>query len=229
MIRIDVQQVCRYFRGAADGEVRALDDVTLTIESASFQTLVGPSGSGKSTLLAILGALDHPTSGKVVFDGRDLSGCSHVALARVRRRVGFVFQNFSLVRGLPNWENVTYPLIPRGVRRAERFEIARRLMDRLGMADKLARRPEELSGGEQQRVAVARALAADPGVILADEPTSNLDSRTAGELLALFRELHAAGKTIVVATHDPTITQLATDVVELGAGRLVRRNGTEEH
>lgn len=224
MISIEAHQVCRHFRTTGDA-VRALENVSLKIEPGSFQTLVGPSGSGKSTLLALLGALDHPTSGNVIFDGWDLTDCSQIALTRVRRRLGFVFQNFSLVAGLPNWENITYPLVPRGVSRAQRFEIAHGLMDRFHMADKLTRRPEELSGGEQQRVAVARALAADPAVILADEPTSNLDPRTAEELMAVLREMHAAGKTIVVATHDPGLFELATAVAELDAGRLVGARG----
>lgn len=222
MIEIEARAVCRYFRRGRSGEVRALDGVTTTIGSGSFHALVGPSGSGKSTLLALLGALDRPTGGTIVFAGRDLTACSDVELARTRRRAGFVFQNFSLVRGLPNWENITYPLVPRGVGSAERFEIAERLLRRFNMVDQLVKLPDELSGGEQQRVAVARALATNPDVILADEPTSNLDARAAEALIELFGEVNTSGKTIVVATHDPALLKRAVAVTELDRGRIVR-------
>ncbi|MBI3461967.1 MAG: ATP-binding cassette domain-containing protein [Planctomycetes bacterium] len=222
MIRIEAHQVCRYFHEARKDEVRALERISLTIPEGGFQVLVGPSGSGKSTLLAMLGALDRATSGRIVFDGQDLSDCSDVELARVRRRVGFVFQNLSLVPRLPNWENITYPLVPRGVPRAQRLEIARDLMNRFGILDKLVACPEELSMGEQQRVAVARALAAGPDAILADEPTSSLDRRAADDFFAILNDLHASGKTLVVATHDPALIELATAVAELDRGTLVR-------
>jgi putative ABC transport system ATP-binding protein len=208
-----------YRRGPA--EVRALADVSLAIPAGSFAALTGPSGSGKTTLLALLGALDRATGGAVLFAGWDLSAHSDVGLARVRRRVGFVAQDFALIPGLTAWENVAYPLIPRGVRRTERRRLAADLLARLGLADRLMTRPRELSGGEQQRVAVARALAGHPEVLLADEPTSNLDERSAEAVIDLFRELHGEGRTIVVASHDPRLTTLATTAWALAAGQLV--------
>ncbi|HKB03982.1 MAG TPA: ABC transporter ATP-binding protein [Gemmataceae bacterium] len=208
-----------YRRGAT--EVRALTDVSLTIPAGSFILLTGPSGSGKTTLLALLAALDRPSSGTVLFAGRDLSAHSDVGLARVRRRLGFIAQDFALIPGLSAWENVTYPLIPRGVRRAERRGVAAELLTRLGLLDRLNARPRELSGGEQQRVAVARALAGRAEVVLADEPTSNLDEATARGVIELLAEVHRDGRTVVVATHDPRLTALATAKYELAAGRLV--------
>jgi ABC-type lipoprotein export system ATPase subunit len=217
---LEARGLCMVYRPGSAAEVRALGDVSLSVEEGSFTVLTGPSGSGKTTLLALLGALDRPTRGEVVFRGRALAGLSDAERARVRRRMGFVFQDFSLIGGLSVWENVTYPLIPRGLRRAERFERARALLARLGMADQLFKRPKELSGGEQQRVAVARALAGRPEVLLADEPTSQLDPQTAGELLAIFREVHAEGKTVILSSHDPILVGLGTRVFELERGRL---------
>jgi putative ABC transport system ATP-binding protein len=202
------------------GEVRALRDVSLAVAPGSFVLLTGPSGSGKTTLLGLLGALDRPSGGQVFFQGRDLAGCSDVELARVRRRLGFIFQDFGLIPGLPVWENVTYPLVPRGVRRAERRRRAEGLLARLGLPDKPAARPGELSGGEQQRVAVARALAGDPEVLLADEPTSNLDERSGQAILGILRQIHAEGRTVIVSSHDPRFRPLAAAVYELEAGLL---------
>jgi putative ABC transport system ATP-binding protein len=201
-------------------EVRALCDVSLAVARQGFCALAGPSGSGKTTLLALLGALDRPSRGQVLFNGRDLTGCSDVELARCRRRMGFVFQDFSLIGRMPAWENVTYPLIPRGMRPAERREIARKLLEQFGMLGKLFTPPEEMSGGEQQRVALARALAGKPEVLLADEPTSNLDRRASQALCELLREIHAQGTTIVVASLDADVISLATTVYRLEEGRL---------
>jgi putative ABC transport system ATP-binding protein len=200
--------------------VRALDGVSLGIERGCLAVVSGPSGSGKTTLLALLGALERPTRGQVLFEGKELGDCSDVELARVRRRAGFVFQDFSLIPNLTAAENIAYPLIPRGVPRAERYRRAREWLARLGMEGKLGARARELSGGEQQRVAIARALSGQPEVLLADEPTSNLDPATAGELLAALREAHAAGKTVVLSSHDPRVIALATQVYELEGGRL---------
>jgi putative ABC transport system ATP-binding protein len=211
----------RHYRGGSPRVVRAVDDVSLAIARGDFAALAGHSGSGKSTLLSLLGALDRPTSGRVVFDGRDLTSASDVELARLRRRVGFVFQSFSLLPRMPVWESATYGLIPSGVSRRERQKLAAKVFERLGISDKLASRPEELSGGEQQRVAVARALVADPVLLLADEPTSNLDRRSAADLIALLGELHAGGLTIVTATHDPHLLSLATRPFTMDHGKLV--------
>ena len=218
----ETQAACKFYRPGTKDEVRALEDVSLTIPAGSLAALVGPSGSGKSTLLSLLGALDRASRGKVLFEGSDLSGLSDMELARVRRRVGFIFQNYSLLARLPVWENITYPLIPRGVCRADRLEIAQRLLEQFGLPEKAGDRPEELSGGEQQRVAVCRALAAQPDVLLADEPTSNLDRRSGSELCSILNEICSSGKTLVISTHDPEILACATHVFELEEGKLRR-------
>jgi putative ABC transport system ATP-binding protein len=167
----------------------------------------------------LLGALERPTRGQVLFDGQDLSACSGMELARVRRRLGFVFQDFALIPNLTAEENITYPLIPRGIARPERRRRARELLARFDLATKGTTRARSLSGGEQQRVAIARALAGQPEALLADEPTSNLDPARGNALLQLLRELHGEGKTIVVSSHDPQVLALATCVWELEDGR----------
>jgi putative ABC transport system ATP-binding protein len=210
----------KYYRARSLDEVRALDGVSLTIEQGSFSVLTGPSGSGKTTLLALLGALERPSHGRILFAGKNLADCSDVELARVRRRMGFVFQDFSLIPNLSAEDNITYPLIPRGVERSERQRRAVALLSRFGLAGKLHSRGKELSGGEQQRVAIARALAGQPEVVLADEPTSNLDLETGQVLLNAFRELPLEGTTVVLASHDPRIISLATHVYELVKGKL---------
>jgi putative ABC transport system ATP-binding protein len=220
MSLLELSHVSKTYRAGSRGEVRALEDVSLAIVTGSLTILTGASGSGKSTLLALLGALERPSRGEVLFDGRSLAGFSDAGLARLRRRIGFVFQNFSLIPSLPAWENVTYPLVPRGIPRGERFERAQALLARLGLTDKLTAPPQELSGGEQQRLAVARALIGGPDLLLADEPTSNLDRESGRLLTALFREVHAAGRTVVVASHDPEFLTDAAQVYELEAGRL---------
>jgi putative ABC transport system ATP-binding protein len=197
-----------------------LQDISLTVARGSFTLLSGPSGSGKSTLLAILGSLERPTSGQLFFDGRDLSGSSDVELGRCRRRMGFVFQDFALIPGLPVWENITYPLIPRGVSRSERHRLAHELLTRFGLSEKMPSRPRELSGGEQQRVAIARALAAKPELLLADEPTSNLDDTAAAAVIDLLKQAHVEGKTVVASSHDPRLAALSTHVFTLAGGRL---------
>jgi putative ABC transport system ATP-binding protein len=219
-VLFETVSLCKHYHARTRFVVPALDDVSLTIEQGSFTVLKGPSGSGKTTLLALLGALERPTSGRVLFAGRDLGGCSDVELARVRRRMGFVFQDFSLIPNLSAEDNIAYPLIPRGVDRAERRRRAAALMSRFGLEAKLHVRGAELSGGEQQRVAIARALAGQPEAVLADEPTSSLDMETGDMLLAVFQELHRSGTTVVLASHDPRAIALATQVHELVAGRL---------
>jgi putative ABC transport system ATP-binding protein len=217
---LEARQLCKFYRAGSRVEVRALQDVSLTVPPGSFTLLTGPSGSGKTTLLALLGGLERPSRGQVLFAGRDLGRCSDVELARLRRRMGFVFQDFALIPGLPAWENITYPLIPLGISSAERYRRAQEFLVRFGMADRLAARPRELSGGEQQRVAVARALAGRPEVLLADEPTSNLDEESGRAVLALLQQAHGEGKTVVVSSHDPRLTAVATRVCALEAGRL---------
>jgi putative ABC transport system ATP-binding protein len=209
------------YRPGRPGEVRALDGVSLAVPAGSFTLLTGPSGSGKTTLLALLGGLEQPTRGRVLFAGRDLAACADAELARLRRRVGFVFQDFALIPGLPVWENITYPLVPRGVPRAERRRAAGEMLARVGLADRGGAYPGELSGGEQQRVAVARALVGGPEVVLADEPTSNLDDDAGRVVVELLRKAHADGTTLIVSSHDPLLTAAATITWRLSAGRLV--------
>jgi putative ABC transport system ATP-binding protein len=217
---IETHALCKYYHAGSANEVRALDEVSLCIEQGSFTMLAGPSGSGKSTLLALMGALERPTRGRVMLDGKELSNCSDIELARVRQRMGFIFQDFSLITNLSAQENITYPLLPRKIGKDERHRRAFELLTRLGMQHKLAVPARELSGGEQQRVAIARALAGQPDIVLADEPTSALDAGIAAILLALFEELHAAGKTVVISSHDPQVIALADRTIELEAGRL---------
>jgi ABC-type lipoprotein export system ATPase subunit len=217
MLLFETRSLCKYYRA----EVRALDDVSLGIERGSFTVVTGASGSGKTTLLALLGALERPTRGDVLFDGRNLRDCSDAELARVRRRVGFVFQDFALIPSLTVGENITYPLIPRGVPWTERQRRAGELLARFGLENRLHAPARDLSGGERQRVAVARALAGQPEAILADEPTSNLDPHTAATLLAIIQERHAAGTTVVLASHDPRLIAVATRMYQLERGRLL--------
>jgi putative ABC transport system ATP-binding protein len=201
--------------------VRAVDSISLSILPHSFAALVGPSGSGKTSLLSLLGLLDRPTSGSLSDAGREISNCSDYELARLRRRRGFVFQDFALLPKLDVLDNVCYPLIPRGLDRKRRTAIATHWLDRLGLASQVQSRPDELSGGECQRVALARALAGDPDILLADEPTSNLDDETKRSVRDLFCEVHRAGKTFVIATHDSELLSLATHVFYLRDGKLV--------
>lgn len=218
---LEARGVSRTYRTGTAGECRALVDVDLSVSPGEWVAIVGPSGSGKSTLLAILSGLDRPTGGQLHYGGTDLSACSDVELGRFRRQLGIVFQDFSLIESLSVWENVTYPLIPRGVGRSVRYERARELLDRFSLAGVLDKRVVELSGGEQQRVAVARALVASPAILIADEPTSNLDRASAESLIGFFRELHQDQEmTLVVATHDRRLLAIAQSVYEMDRGEL---------
>lgn len=217
---ITADNVTKQFRGEGNQIITAVDNVSLDILRGEIAVITGNSGSGKTTLLTIIGALSRATTGTVRVLGRELTECSGTELARVRRRIGFVFQTFSLLPRLPVWENVTYPLIPEGVSRTRRSELARDLLDRVGLEQKYSSRPEALSGGEKQRVAVARALVASPQLLVADEPTSNLDTQAANHLVNLFRKIHAQGVTIVISTHDPRMIELGTQVLKMHTGQL---------
>jgi putative ABC transport system ATP-binding protein len=213
----DVHKV--YATGAA--EVQALRGVSLAIHSGEYLAVMGPSGSGKSTLMHILGCLDVPTSGTYRLAGIDVSAMSEMELAQVRnKRIGFVFQQFNLLPSMTALRNVELPLCYAGVGRAERQARALVALDRVGLADRVEHRPGELSGGQQQRVAVARSLVTDPALLLADEPTGNLDSRSTEDLMSLFDELHAAGRTIVLITHETTVADAAGRVVRIRDGQL---------
>jgi putative ABC transport system ATP-binding protein len=211
----------RYFK-MGDSVVHALRGVDMTITRGEFVALVGPSGSGKSTVLNLIGGLDRPTSGEVWINGVELSGSDERALTRHRRQhVGFVFQTFNLLPRLTAEENVALPLMFSGVRHEERLGRARALLGRVGLGQRLAHRPGQLSGGEQQRVAIARALVGQPALLLADEPTGNLDSTTGAEIMALLKELNEERElTLVVVTHDPEVAAFADRIVKLRDGRV---------
>ena len=211
-------------------EVRALDGIDLTIESGEFVAIMGASGSGKSTLMNILGALDAPTSGDYWLDGMRVSDLSGDELADVRsQRLGFVFQQFNLLARTSALENVELPLLyDRGGRISDPRGAALRALDRVGLADRLDHEPAQLSGGQQQRVAIARALVNEPLIILADEPTGNLDSRTSLEVMALFQEFNESGITLVLVTHEPEIAAYADRVVELRDGAILRDEAVVE-
>jgi putative ABC transport system ATP-binding protein len=202
-------------------EVAALRDVDLTIQSGEFVAIVGPSGSGKSTLMNIIGCLDRPTTGGYRLAGTDVEELDDDELARLRSRtIGFVFQSFNLLPRTAAVENVATPLLYQGVGRAERTERARKSLELLGLGERLDHEPSELSGGEQQRVAIARALVTEPALILADEPTGNLDSRSGAEVIRLLRELHDLGRTVVLITHDAEVATEADRQVHVRDGRI---------
>ena len=202
--------------------VRALRGVSLSVQRGEFVALIGPSGSGKSTLMAILGCLDSPTSGRYALDGQPVEALPKAALARVRNeKIGFVFQYYNLLPRANVLRNVELPMLYAGVSRKERTRRAKELLDRVGILEKAHQLPSKLSGGQRQRVAVARALVNRPALLLADEPTGSLDSHTGAEVLALFRELHRQGHTVIIVTHDPSIAALAERKVELCDGLVV--------
>ena len=202
--------------------VHALRGVDLLVQRGEFVALVGPSGSGKSTLMAILGCLDSPTSGQYALDGQSVEALPRPALARVRNeKIGFVFQYYNLLPRANVLRNVELPMLYAGVPRKERTERARELLDKVGILEKARQFPSQLSGGQRQRVAIARALVNRPALLLADEPTGSLDSRTGSEVLALFRQLHRQGNTVIIVTHDPSIAALAERKVELSDGLVV--------
>ena len=210
----------RYSLGATD--LPALQDINLRIDSNEYVALTGASGSGKSTLMNLIGCLDVPSSGHYLLDGVDVAGLEEEALAAIRNdKIGFVFQNFYLMPRLSALENVAQPLIYRGIPPAIRREVAREALARVGLDARLTHRPNELSGGQRQRVAIARALVGRPEWLLADEPTGNLDSRTALDILDLFESLHAEGHALIVVTHDATVAARCRRSVRLQDGRII--------
>jgi putative ABC transport system ATP-binding protein len=201
--------------------VEALRKVSLVIRKNEFVALMGPSGSGKSTLMNILGCLDTPTSGNYFLNGEDVSKMDDNSLAEIRnRQIGFVFQTFNLLPRSTALENVMLPLIYAGVGKAKRMELAQKTLEEVKLGDRMAHRPNELSGGQRQRVAIARALVNHPAIILADEPTGNLDSKTSVEILGLLEEIHRMGNTVIIVTHEEDIAQHAHRIIRLMDGRI---------
>ena len=219
---IEVQDVERVYRLGEDVEVRALAGVSLRIARGEFVAIMGSSGSGKSTLMHILGCLDAPTAGRYLLDGVDVRDIAEDDLADLRnRKIGFVFQSFNLVARTTALANVELPLAYAGLGRRERRARAIAALAAVGMEDRLHHLPSELSGGQQQRAAVARAIVTDPAIVLADEPTGNLDSRSTEEILAVFARLNAEGRTVVLITHEGDVAARARRIVRLGDGRVL--------
>ena len=208
--------------GTGDAAVAALRDFSLTVRTGESLAVMGPSGSGKSTLMNILGCLDTPSAGQYWFAGQDVSRLNETELAHVRnRRIGFVFQQFQLLSKMSAWRNVELPLLYRNV--GDRRRLALQALEQVGLSDRINHRPGQLSGGQQQRVAIARALVTDPDLILADEPTGNLDSASSRDVLAVLSELNEQGRTIIIITHDPEVAPVAQRTVHVRDGRLVEQ------
>jgi ABC-type lipoprotein export system ATPase subunit len=217
---IAFERVSRVYR-MGEVEVPALDDVSLEIGTGEFVAIVGPSGSGKSTMMNILGCLDRPTHGAYQLAGSPVAELDDDALARLRSRtIGFVFQSYNLLPRTSAIENVATPLLYQGVGRGERMRRARAALERLGLGDRVSHEPSELSGGQQQRVAIARALVTEPALVLADEPTGNLDSHAGAEVMAVLRDMHDQGRTVVLITHDPDVAASADRQVHLLDGKV---------
>ncbi|HQZ30853.1 MAG TPA: ABC transporter ATP-binding protein [Arenimonas sp.] len=213
--------VKRYVMG--EETLMALAGVDLHIGRNEYVALIGPSGSGKSTLMNLIGCLDTPSEGSYVLNGRDTSTMNDNELAQVRNQeIGFVFQSFHLLPRLTVLENVMQPLVYRGMPRAERKALATEALEKVGLGNRLGHRPNQLSGGQRQRVAVARALVGKPSILLADEPTGNLDSRTSAEIMALFDEVHRSGQTVVVVTHEPDIAAYCERTLRVADGKIVQ-------
>ena len=218
---IEFDAVCKYYQ-MGDTTVKAADHISMKIEKGEFVAIVGQSGSGKSTCMNIIGCLDVPTAGSYRLNGREVGNMSGNEQAEVRNEMlGFIFQQYNLLPKLNLLENVEVPLIYAGVPRAERHARAREVLDQVGLGDKLKNKPSQLSGGQQQRVSIARALAGNPAVILADEPTGALDSRTGREVLGMLQQLHRQGNTVVLITHDNSIAVQAQRIIRLEDGRVV--------
>ena len=219
---IDIQSLYKIYNEGKESEVRALDGVSLQIDRGEFVAIVGQSGSGKSTMMNVLGCLDIPTYGEYRLDGTDIGSLSDKQLARIRNReIGFIFQGYNLIQELDALENVTLPLIYRGVSVFDREDMAMAALAKVGMDGRAHHRPSEMSGGQQQRVAIARAIATSPPIIMADEPTGALDSKTGKHVLEILRDLYRGGTTILLITHDDGIAATAKRVVRLSDGKII--------
>ena len=217
---IQLKDVCKYYQ-VGDDKVRALDHASLHIKPHEFVSIIGPSGSGKSTLMNIIGCLDVADAGEYLLDGLPIEAYTESELAKIRNhKIGFVFQSFNLIPKLSAEENVELPLIYQRVKKAERQQRVKEALERVGLSHRAKHLPTELSGGQQQRVAVARALVTNPSLILADEPTGNLDSKTTKEIMGMFHDLHEQGNTIVLITHDNDIAKQAARVIHILDGQI---------
>lgn len=218
---IEIRDMCKIYN-PGENEVRALDHVDLRIDKNEFVAIIGQSGSGKSTLMNMLGCLDVPTSGTYILNGQDVSNLTDDDLSDIRNReIGFIFQGFNLIAGLTALENVELPLIYRGVPKKERIRLSEIALEKVGLKARMDHKPSEMSGGQQQRVAIARAIAQAPPVILADEPTGNLDSGSTKEIMEILTGLHAEGRTVILITHDNEIAERAKRIIRIMDGKIV--------
>ena len=218
---IEVRNVYKIYN-PGENEVHALDGISVTIDRGEFVAIVGQSGSGKSTFMNMLGCLDSPTSGDYFLDGVNVAGMTDDELSDIRnQQIGFIFQGFNLIPSLTAQENVELPLIYRGIPKAEREALSREALAQVGMGERMTHKPSELSGGQQQRVAIARAIAARPPIIMADEPTGNLDTKSGEDVMQILHELNAEGRTIVLITHDNDIARQATRAIRIIDGKVV--------
>lgn len=222
---VEIKDVCKIYN-PGENEVRALDHVSLTIDEQEFVAIIGHSGSGKSTLMNMLGCLDVPTSGEYWLHGQDVSALSDDELSDIRNReIGFIFQGFNLIPNLTALENVELPLIYRGVSKSVREELSVEALKKVGLEHRMNHKPSEMSGGQQQRVAIARAIAQAPPVILADEPTGNLDSNSTKEIMDILKGLHKEGRTVILITHDNEIAAQAKRVIKIRDGKVESDSG----
>ena len=225
---IEIKNIYKIYNEGKESEVRALDGVTLSIDRGEFVAIIGASGSGKSTLMNILGCLDVPTYGDYILNGTDVTDRTDRQLAHIRNKeIGFIFQGYNLIPALTAYENVELPLIYQGISVFQRKERVMAALERVGMADRFGHRPSEMSGGQQQRVAIARAIATHPPIIMADEPTGALDSRTGRHVLEILRGLYREGTTILLITHDDGIAATARRVVRLSDGKIIADHAQE--
>jgi len=219
---VEIQDISKIYN-PGENEVRALDHISLTIQKGEFVAIIGQSGSGKSTLMNMIGCLDVPTEGTYILNGQNVSKLSDNELSDIRNQeIGFIFQGFNLIANLTAQENVELPLIYRGVPKRERHELSVAALKKVGLAHRMDHRPSEMSGGQQQRVAIARAIAQAPPVILADEPTGNLDSASSMEILDILKQLHAENRTVILITHDNDIAKQAKRVIRIKDGKIER-------
>lgn len=219
---VEIQDISKIYN-PGENEVRALDHISLTIQKGEFVAIIGQSGSGKSTLMNMIGCLDVPTEGTYILNGQNVSKLSDNELSDIRNQeIGFIFQGFNLIVNLTAQENVELPLIYRGVPKKERHELSVAALKKVGLAHRMDHRPSEMSGGQQQRVAIARAIAQAPPVILADEPTGNLDSASSMEILDILKQLHAENRTVILITHDNDIAKQAKRVIRIKDGKIER-------